>query len=139
MSRFGVSKSQRAFTAVALLLAVLYMAAGLSVWLGVWNPNEFARSLWGLGGLLAGVLIVLGVWMQESSPLVAAFLVFAGAVPVAVVFAWTLLPPVLTFFMIMLWARARGVEARAKKQVAARAAETVAFSAEGQPAEQSAG
>jgi hypothetical protein len=45
----------------------------------------------------------------------------------------------LTFFMIMLWARARGVEARAKKQVAARAAETTVFSAEGQPAEQSAG
>ena len=78
MSRFGVSKSQRAFTAVALLLAVLYMAAGLSVWLGVWNPNEFARSPWGVGGLLAGFLIVLGVWMQESSPLVAAFLVVAG-------------------------------------------------------------
>ncbi len=65
MSRFGVSKSQRAFTAVALLLAVLYMAAGLSVWLGVWNPNEFARSPWGVGGLLAGFLIVLGVWIRR--------------------------------------------------------------------------
>jgi len=139
MSRFGVSKSQRAFTAVALLLAVLYMAAGLSVWLGIWNPNEFARSLWGLAGLLAGVLILFGVWMQESSPLVGALFVFAGAMPVAVIFAWTLLPPVLTFFMLLLWARARGVEAKAKQQVATRAAETKAFAAEGQPAEQSAG
>jgi hypothetical protein len=139
MSRFGVSKSQRAFTAVALLLAVLYMAAGLSVWLGIWNPNEFARSLWGLGGLLAGVLILFGVWMQESSPLVGALFVFAGAMPVAVIFAWTLLPPVLTFFMLLLWARARGVEAKAKQQVATRAAETKAFAAEGSPAEQSAG
>jgi hypothetical protein len=139
MSRFGVSKSQRAFTAVALLLAVLYMAAGLSVWLGVWNPNEFARSLWGLGGLLAGVLILLGVWMQESSPLVASLLVFGGALPIAIIFAWTLLPPVLTFFMLLLWARARGVEAKAQRQVAARAAETAAFAAEGQPAEQNAG
>lgn len=139
MSRFGVSKSQRAFSAVALLLAVLYMAAGLAVWLGIWNPNEFARSLWGLGGLLAGVLILLGVWMQESSPLVGALFVFAGAVPVAVVFSWTLLPPVLTLFMLMLWARARWVDAKAKQQVTARAAETKAFAGEGQPAEQSAG
>ncbi|MEJ2341388.1 MAG: hypothetical protein P8Y10_04190 [Gemmatimonadales bacterium] len=136
MSRFGVSKSQRAFSAVALLLAVLYIAAGLSVWLGVWNPNEFARSLWGLGGLLAGVLILLGVWVQESSPVVGALLAFGGALPLAILFAWTLLPPVLTFLMILLWARARGLEARAKKQVAARAAETTAFAAEGQPAEQ---
>lgn len=139
MSRFGVSKSQRGFTAVALLLAVLYMAAGLSVWLGVWNPNEFARSLWGLWGLLAGVLILLGVWMQESSPLAAGLLVTAGAVPVAVVFSWTLLPPVLTLLMLLLWARARSVEARTKRQVAARTAETVAFAAESQPAEQKVG
>ena len=129
----------RAFTAVALLLSVLYMAAGFSIWLGIWNPNEFARSLWGLGGLLAGVLILFGVWMQESSPLVGVLFVFAGAVPVAVIFAWTLLPPILTLFMLLLWARARGVEAKARQQVAARTAETAAFAAEGQPAEQSAG
>jgi hypothetical protein len=76
------------------------------------------------------------VWVQESSPVVGALLAFGGALPLGILFAWTLLPPVLTFLMILLWARARGLEARAKKQVAARAAETTAFAAEGQPAEQ---
>ncbi|UCG76027.1 MAG: hypothetical protein JSV95_01565 [Gemmatimonadota bacterium] len=120
MSRFGASKSERAFSAVALLLAVLYMAAGLSVWLGVGNPNEYARSVWGLLGLAAGVCILLGVWIRGRSPIAGAMLVFGGAVPLAVVFAWTLLPPVLSLFLVMLWARSRWVAGRAGRPALSR-------------------
>ena len=120
MYRFGTSKSERAFSAVALFLAVLYMAAGVSVWLGAWNPNEYARSLWGLAGILAGLVMVLGVWTNQKSPIAGALLVFAAAVPIAVVFAWTLLPPVLTAFLVMVWARARWVAGRTKEPALSR-------------------
>ena len=120
MSRFGTSKADRTFTAVAMFLGVLYIAAGLSVWLGLWNPNEYARSVWGLVGLAAGVMIFLGVWIRERSPVMGAMLVFAGAIPLAVVNAWTLLPPVLAAFLVLVWGRSRFVAAKAKQAVATR-------------------
>jgi hypothetical protein len=120
MSRFGTSKADRTFAAVAMLLAVLYISAGLSVWLGFWNPNEYARSVWGLVGLAAGVFIVLGVWIRGRSPVLGAMLVFGGTIPLAVAFAWTLLPPVLAAFLVLVWGRSRFVAAKTKEAVAHR-------------------
>jgi hypothetical protein len=120
MSRFGTSKPDRTFAAVAMLLGVLYTSAGLSVWLGFWNPNVNARSVWGLVGLAAGVMIFLGVWIRARSPLMGAMLVFGGAIPLAVVFAWTLLPPVLAAFLVLVWGRSRFVAAKTRDAVASR-------------------
>ena len=120
MSRFGTSKADRTFAAVAMFLAVLYISAGLSVWLGFWNPNEYARSSWGMVGLAAGVFIVLGVWVRERAPVLGAMLVFGGTIPLAVAFAWTLIPPVLAAFLVLVWGRSRFVAAKAKQAVASR-------------------
>lgn len=117
MSRFGETKSERAFSAVAIFLAVLYMAGGLSVWLGIANPNEAARSMWGLAGLAAGISILLGVWTRERSPVLASLLVFAGAIPLAVVLAGAILPPVLAAFLTLLWARTRWDAAKRKRLI----------------------
>ena len=120
MSRFGTTKADRTFAAVAMFLAVLYISAGLSVWLGFWNPNEYARSVWGLVGLAAGVFIILGVWIRERSPVLGAMLVFGGTIPLAVGFAWTLLPPVLAAFLVLVWGRSRFVAAKNRDAVATR-------------------
>lgn len=103
------TRAEKGLAAAAVLLAAFYAVIGLLVWAGVGDPGSYPRPAWGLVGLLAGALILLGLRANKQSPFLGAALMFVGAVPLAVLFAWGIIPAVLAGLMVLFWARARWV------------------------------
>ena len=93
----------------ASVLAALYMLVGVLVSLGIGNPGDYPRLAWGIVGLLAGALILGGLWADRRSPLLGGILVAIGAVPLAVLFFWAIIPLVLVLMMVLFWGRARWI------------------------------
>ena len=105
--------TQNAFTGVAALLAALYMVVGVLVWVGIGNPGDYPRFAWAIVGLSAGAMIVVGLLANRRSPLLGDILVFVGAVPLAVLFLWAIVPVILVALMVLLRGRARWIARRA--------------------------
>ena len=103
------SSTQKAFAGVAALLAALYAVVGVLVWLGIGNPGEYPRFAWAIVGLLAGGMIVVGLLANRRSPLLGDILVFVGAVPLAVLFVWAIVPVIVVLLMVLLRGRARWI------------------------------
>ena len=107
------SSTQKAFAGVAALLAAFYAVVGVLVLLGIGNPGEYPRLAWAIVGLAAGAMIVAGLLASRRSPLLGDILVFVGAVPLAVLFFWAIIPIILLVLMVLLRARARWIDRRA--------------------------
>ena len=107
------SWTENLFTGAASLLAALYAVVGVLVWLGIGNPGDYPRFVWAIAGLSAGVMIAAGLFANKRSPLLGDVLVFVGAVPVALLFFWAVVPLLLVLLMVALRARARWIANRA--------------------------
>ena len=107
----NTSLAQRGFVGIAALMAVLYVALGLSNAFVNQEPSFVSRfgEFWGgvlgsLIGFVPAVMIVIGLRAQRRSPLLGGILVLIGAAPLAVGMYWTVVGPVLAVLLVILWA-----------------------------------
>ena len=113
METVNGSWSQKAFMGVAALLAALYVAVGALVWVGMGNPGDYPRFALGIVGLSAGAMILVGLWVGRRSPLLGVTLVAVGAVPLAILFFWAIVPLILLLLIVLFWSKARWLARRA--------------------------
>jgi hypothetical protein len=101
--------SERVFRGLAGFLAVTTIVVGVSAWLGADLPVRYPGPLAGITALSAGTCILVGVWAFSRSPLVGGLFILPVAVPLAVLLAWAVVPPVVVLLMLLSWARTRWV------------------------------
>ena len=92
--------AQSTFVGIALLLAGIYLLAGASISLGAGNNGDIPRYVWAIMGSYPGAMILAGLWMDKRAPVVGSILVLVGAVPLAVLFWWTMFLPVLAVVLV---------------------------------------
>lgn len=106
----NTSMTQKGYLGVAVLLAVLYIAVGVSAFFGEGREKD-VRDYGRLGASMIGFIpagiIVVGLWIKRRSPMLGGILVLVGAVPLAIAMFWTIFMPVLALLMVVFWVAAR--------------------------------
>ena len=100
------SSAERALLVGSVMLAVLYAVCGVLMidgWAGI-NDGPF-----GVFAVVAGTLVLTGLWVGGRVPGLGGLLVVGGACSVAIVLWWTiLLPAVALLVSYLAVTRARG-------------------------------
>lgn len=98
----STSVAQKTFMGIAGAMAGFYLVVGVLVSLGMGNPGDIPRFLWAVIGLCPGAIILVGFWTDRRSPLLGSILVMVGAIPLAVIFWWSLFLPLFAGSLVIL-------------------------------------
>ena len=91
-ANMGVSLAHKAFLGIAAVLAVVSLAGGAMYLLGQFGVDVGGTTMRvGVGSalVLAGLMILAGLWAGRHSPQSGGNLIAVGAVPAAICFWWT--------------------------------------------------
>ena len=99
------SRGQMTFMGIAGLMAALTVILFVSVSLGMFENHvsgrEVPRFAWGIVGILAGALILVGLAVGRRFTLLGDAFVIVGAFPLAAILVWTIFLPVLWLLLAM--------------------------------------
>jgi hypothetical protein len=99
------ARRQTAFMGIASLMAGLTIVLGVAVSLGMFESHAFghdvARGVWGVVGVSAGAMILVGLTAGRGLPLVGDLFVTLGAFPLAAILVWTIFLPALWLLLAM--------------------------------------
>ncbi len=101
LKQSGNATTSMGFILAGVLLAAIYMIGGVSVSLGWANNGDIPRFWWAFIGLLPGAMILVGLWASMRSPLLGGILITVGAVPLAIMFYWTIILPLLAMTVVI--------------------------------------
>ena len=94
------SVGQKTFIGFAVLLALFYIVLG-ALTLAFVDQSIGVRIWWGLSMMLAGVVVLAGLWAMRWSPLLGGVLMVCGAVMMGMSMAWTFVMPIVALPLVV--------------------------------------